>query len=65
VGDTRVNLLNASVTVRGADGNAEQRTLSDPGKLNEVLTETMGLQLPVPVEEIWEKLPAEMVPQWP
>jgi hypothetical protein len=49
----------------GQAPNAEQRTLSDPGELNEVLTETMGIQLPVPVEEIWEKLPAEMVPQWP
>jgi hypothetical protein len=39
------------------------RVLTEP--LNEVLTETMGLQLPVSVEEIWEKLPAEMVPQWP
>jgi N-hydroxyarylamine O-acetyltransferase len=65
VGDTRVNLINASVTVRGADGNAEQRTLCSPGDLNELLTETMGLKLPVPVEEIWKKLPTEMVPQWP
>jgi N-hydroxyarylamine O-acetyltransferase len=61
VGDTRVNLLNASLSVRHPDGTVEHRTLADTRDLGEVLTEIMGLDLPVPVEAIWAKLPTEPV----
>src|SRR3954454_25363396 len=62
VGDTRVNLLNASLSVRHPDGTVEHRTLADARDLGEVLTEIMGLDLPVPVEAIGAKLPSQSVP---
>jgi arylamine N-acetyltransferase len=56
VGDTRVNLLNRSVTVwRGMD--AETTTLESPQALGELLSGTYGLALPAPAEAIWAKLP--------
>jgi N-hydroxyarylamine O-acetyltransferase len=61
VGETRVNLLNASLSVRHPDGGAEQHTLADPRELGAVLTGVMGLDLPVPAEAIWAKLPTEPV----
>ena len=61
VGDARVNLLNASLSVRHPDGGVEHRTLADAWDLGEVLSGVMGLDLPVPVETIWEKLPTEPV----
>ena len=61
VGDARVNLLNASLSVRHPDGGVEHRTLADARELGEVLTGVMGLDLPVPVEAIWAKLPTEPV----
>jgi N-hydroxyarylamine O-acetyltransferase len=61
VGDARVNLLNASLSVRHPDGGVEHRTLADARDLGEVLTGVMGLDLPVPVETIWAKLLGEPV----
>lgn len=65
VGDTRVNLLNASLAVRGRDGTVEQRTLMDAEDLRDVLEGVMELDLPVPVEAIWARLPGQPVPSWP
>ena len=66
VGDTRVNLLNASLSVRGPDGAVvEQRALADAQALRAVLEGVMGLDLPVPAEAIWARLPSEPVPSWP
>jgi arylamine N-acetyltransferase len=66
VGDTRVNLLNASLSIRRADGGVvEQRTLEDARDLRHVLEGVMGLDLPVPADAIWARLPSEPVPSWP
>ena len=65
VGDTRVNLLNASLSIRRPGGTVEQRTLADPQDLRAVLEGVMGLDLPVPAEAIWARLPSEPVPSWP
>jgi N-hydroxyarylamine O-acetyltransferase len=62
VGDTRVNLLNTSLSVRPPDGGFQHRTLADARDLGEVLIGVMGLDLPVPVEAIWARLPGEPVP---
>jgi N-hydroxyarylamine O-acetyltransferase len=61
VGEARVNLLNASLSVRHPDGGVEHGTLADARDLGEVLTGVMGLNLPVPVETIWAKLLGESV----
>ena len=61
VGDARVNLLNTSLSVRQPDGGVEHRTLAVGRDLGEVLSGVIGLDLPVPVETIWAKLPGETV----
>ena len=43
----------------------EQRTLAGAEDLRGVLEGTMGLDLPVPAETIWARLPGEPVPSWP
>jgi N-hydroxyarylamine O-acetyltransferase len=58
VGEARANLLNASLSIRHPDGGVEHRRLADARDLGDVLTDTMGLDLPVPVEAIWTKLPS-------
>lgn len=65
VGHDRVNLLNATLTIRRLDSEVEQRTLASADDLREVLQETMGLDLPVPAEAIWARLPSVPVPSWP
>jgi N-hydroxyarylamine O-acetyltransferase len=65
VGERRVSLLNASLTVRGPEGSMEQRALSDAYDLREVLEDVMDLDLPVTAEAIWAKLPSQPVPVWP
>jgi N-hydroxyarylamine O-acetyltransferase len=65
VGETRVNLLNASLSVRHPDGAVEQRELADAQDLRAVLEGVMGLDLPAPAEAIWARLPSEPVPSWP
>ena len=59
VGDTRVNLFNAALSIRGSDGGVEQRILADAEDLGRLLEETMGLALPAAVETIWAKLPRQ------
>jgi len=65
VGETRVNLLNASLSIRHPNGSLDQRTFADARDLGKALTGMMGLDLPVPVEAIWAKLPSQPVPSWP
>jgi N-hydroxyarylamine O-acetyltransferase len=57
VGDSRVNLLNTTVTVWPKDGPSETRTLTGPDDLGQLLTETYGLALPADPATIWEKIP--------
>jgi N-hydroxyarylamine O-acetyltransferase len=64
IGASRANLLNASLSIRGPDGT-EQRQLTSPGELRDVLETVIGIQLPAGIDEIWQKLPAEPVPNWP
>jgi N-hydroxyarylamine O-acetyltransferase len=64
VGENRVNLLNASVNVRGPDGVQEQRVLGGADELREVLEDVMELELPVAAETIWAKLPSQPVAPW-
>jgi N-hydroxyarylamine O-acetyltransferase len=64
VGLSRLNLLNASLTIRGPD-SVEHRVLASPEDVGDALENLMGISLPVAVEEIWRRLPAETVPQWP
>jgi N-hydroxyarylamine O-acetyltransferase len=65
VGQDRVNLFNASLAVRRPDGAVEQRMLAGAAELRDVLEGEMGLELPVPAEEIWARLPSQPVPSWP
>jgi arylamine N-acetyltransferase len=55
IGETRHNLLNTRLSVRQSDGHVETRTLTEPGGLERLLTEVMGLALPEPIEAIWTK----------
>lgn len=59
VGQTRVNLLNASLTIRHADGGLEQRALTSAADLQHVLEDIMGLQSPVTGDAIWARLPSQ------
>ena len=56
VGETRINLWNANLTVRQPDGRVEQRVLADAADLRQVLRDVMGLHLPVSAETIWARL---------
>ena len=62
VGDTRVNLRNNQLVIRRPDGSVEHRMLVDAHDLRRVLEDTMGLNLPMPAELIWSKLPREPAP---
>jgi N-hydroxyarylamine O-acetyltransferase len=64
IGESRYNLLNATLSIHGP-GGVQQRVLASPEGLRDVLENRMGLQLPVDIEEIWNRLPAEAVPMWP
>lgn len=57
IGETRVNLLNTTVTTWPKDRACETRVLTEPAELERLLMETYGLALPAPVEAIWEKIP--------
>jgi N-hydroxyarylamine O-acetyltransferase len=65
VGGSRVNLFNATVTIRGPDGNLEQRTLADAQALQQVLEEQLGLELLGLAKTIWARLPNQPVPNGP
>lgn len=53
----RVSLFNATLTCRGHDGAAEERTLSGAADLQRVLELEFGIRLPAPAEAIWARLP--------
>jgi N-hydroxyarylamine O-acetyltransferase len=55
VGETRVNLFNANLSVRYPDGHVEQCAMVDASELGKLLEDVMGLELPVPATVIWEK----------
>ena len=59
VGETRVNLMNANLSVRQPDGRIEQRVLADARELARVLEDLMDLALPAPAEVIWAKAVVE------
>lgn len=65
VGETRVNLLNASLSIRHPNGRLEQRTLANAPDLQRVLEEIMVLELPAAMDAIWARLPSQPVPSWP
>ena len=65
VGERRVSLVNASLTVRHPDGGLDERRLTDAHALGDVLENTMELDLPVSAAAIWARLPREAVPAWP
>ncbi len=56
VGDTRINLRNANLTIRQPDGRVEQRVVADAADLRHVLEDVMGLHLPAPAETIWARV---------
>lgn len=62
VGQTRVNLLNALFTVRNAEGHSKQIVLTNADELQHVLQDVMGLELPLPAQAIWAKLPKQSGP---
>jgi N-hydroxyarylamine O-acetyltransferase len=55
VGETRVNLLNTTLSVRQPDGRVEHRALTGPAELGKVLEDVMDLALPAAAETIWAK----------
>jgi len=52
----RFNLFNLNLSVREADGRAEQRVLANARELAGLLENTMGIALPAPIDTIWEKV---------
>jgi N-hydroxyarylamine O-acetyltransferase len=58
VGETRANLLNATLSVRHAD-RVEQRSLTSAVDFANVMDEVMGLTLPIQADVIWAKLPKQ------
>lgn len=65
VGETRVNLLNASLSIRHPNGSLEQHTLATAQDFQRVLEGIMGLELPVAIDAIWTRLPNQPIPSWP
>jgi N-hydroxyarylamine O-acetyltransferase len=55
VGETRVNLFNANLSVRHPDGRVEQSAMAGAAALGRLLEDVMGLELPTPAEAIWAK----------
>ena len=55
VGDRRVNLLNANLSIRQPNGRVEHRVLAGAEELDKVLGEVMDLALPAVAETIWAK----------
>ncbi|MBV9375314.1 MAG: arylamine N-acetyltransferase [Alphaproteobacteria bacterium] len=56
VGETRVNLLNANLSVRQPDGRVEHRVLTGAAELGRVFENVMTLALPAAAETIWAKV---------
>ncbi len=65
VGETRVNLLNASLSIRHPNGSLEQHTLATAQDFQRVLEGIMGLELPVAIDAIWTRLPNQPILSWP
>nr|WP_294563498.1 arylamine N-acetyltransferase [uncultured Rhodopila sp.] len=63
-GASRLNLLNATLSIHAPDGTRQQ-VLTSPEDLRNVLEQQMEIELPVSAEEIWSKLPAAEAPLWP
>ena len=55
IGDTRVNLFNANLSVRHPDGHVEPGVVADATELGKLLEDVMGLELPAPADIIWTK----------
>jgi N-hydroxyarylamine O-acetyltransferase len=55
VGETRLNLLNTTLSVRQPDGRVEHRALTGPAELGKVREDVMDLALPAAAETIWAK----------
>ena len=56
VSETRVNLLNANLSVRQPSERVEHRVLAGAEELGQVLREVMDLALPAAAETIWAKV---------
>ena len=56
VGETRINLLNANLSVRQPSERVEHRVLAGAEELGQVLREVMDLALPAAAETIWAKV---------
>ena len=56
VGNTQVNLLNSSLSIRQPDGRVEQHVLAGATDLQHVLEDVMDLALPASADTIWAKV---------
>ena len=57
--EARFSLFNRKLTTRWADGRTEQRALTGPDDLAQVLDQAFNLTSPAPAEAVWAKLPPE------
>ena len=57
-GARRLTLMNRTLSVREADGSVTRRDLTGAAELGDVLERRFGLDVPVPVEALWEKVAA-------
>lgn len=55
----RYSMFNKQLTTRRADGGMEERKLASADELAEVLTKTLGIELPASAETIWARLPKD------
>lgn len=57
-GERRLTLMNRTLSVREADGSVTRRELTGAAELGDVLERRFGLDVPVPVGDLWEKVAA-------
>ena len=57
--DARFSLFNTRLTMRFADGGTEERKLTTPDELADVLTQSLGIELPAEPDAIWARLPRD------
>jgi len=55
-GARRINLANRMLIVRDVDGNVTSRVLAGAPELGEVLDRDFGLDVPVPVAALWDRV---------
>lgn len=55
-GARRINLVNRSLITRAADGPAETRDIASAAELGAVLDTQFGLECPVPLDALWERV---------